>query len=257
MRFLTFGEKKHPAIVLIHGYGISWRMWLPQIEGFRHSYYVVVPVLDGHDEENDSDFFSVEKAAEAISDYIENMLESNIFAICGTSLGATIAVHMLAQNRINVEKAIIDGGPLVPMNKVMLSVAVKVRLMQNRRMRNGNRRMIKRMQNMFYSEEMAEEVFRTCARMSDMTCKNVLLSAFAYTLPPTIKNAQTKMTYWYGSKETFFLKKSAEAVSQMLPAAQVEVFQGFDHGELCIGHPELYIQKALAFFIGEVDVRKT
>ncbi|UTR15888.1 alpha/beta hydrolase [Salipaludibacillus sp. LMS25] len=254
MRYLTFGEKQNPVIVLIHGYGISWKMWLPQIESFRHSYFVVVPVLDGHDEENKSDFISVDRSAEAIIDYIENMFQANIFAICGTSLGGTIAVDILAQNKLNVEMAIIDGAPLVPMNKVMLSLATRVRLTQNNRMRNGNRRMIKRMRNMFYPELMAEEVFNICARMSEMTCKNVHQSAFSYVLSPFIKNIQTKMTYWYGSKEVFFLKKSAEAISQMLPSTQIEVFQGFDHGELCIGNPELYIQKSLAFFKGEAEV---
>jgi pimeloyl-ACP methyl ester carboxylesterase len=251
MRYLTFGEKKKPVVVLIHGYGISWRMWLPQIESFRHSYFVVVPVLDGHDEENESDFISVERSAKAIINYIENMFHSNIFAICGTSLGATITVEILAQNKINVEKAIIDGGPLVPMNKVMLSLATKIRLRQNKRMRNGNRQMVKRMRKMFYPKLMAEEVFNTCARMSDTTCKNVQSSAFTYRLSPAIKNTKTKITYWYGSKETFFLKKSAEAISKILPSTQVKVFQGFDHGELCIGHPELYIQKSLSFFKGE------
>jgi hypothetical protein len=62
-------------------------------------------------------------------------------------------------------------------------------------------------------------------------------------LPPAIKTT-IKITYWYDSKKVFFL---AEAISKILPSTQVKVFQGFDHGELCIGNPELYIQKSLAF----------
>ncbi|UJW58952.1 hypothetical protein HXZ66_16860 [Bacillus sp. A116_S68] len=76
-------------------------------------------------------------------------------------------------------------------------------------------------------------------------------------LPPAIKNTKTRITYWYGSKEAFFLKKSAEAISKILPSTQVKVFQGFDHGELCIGNPELYIQKSLAFFKEEAKINKT
>ncbi|PKM53625.1 MAG: hypothetical protein CVU98_14075 [Firmicutes bacterium HGW-Firmicutes-3] len=70
MLFNEFGNKQNKAIILIHGYGISWRMWKPQIDVLSNDYFVIVPVLDGHDIENKSTFTTVEKAAADISDYV-------------------------------------------------------------------------------------------------------------------------------------------------------------------------------------------
>ncbi|MCB2340407.1 alpha/beta fold hydrolase [Clostridium estertheticum] len=61
MLFREFGNKNNKAIILIHGYGISWRMWKSQIEVFSKDYFVIVPVLDGHDTGNNSTFTTVEK----------------------------------------------------------------------------------------------------------------------------------------------------------------------------------------------------
>jgi len=37
-------------------------MWKPQIEFLSKDYFVIVPVLDGHDTENNSTFTTIEKA---------------------------------------------------------------------------------------------------------------------------------------------------------------------------------------------------
>ena len=102
MLFKEFGNKQNKSIILIHGYGISWRMWKPQIDVLSNDYYVIVPVLDGHDIENNSTFTTVEKAAADISDYVLQTYGKHVFAICGASLGATIVVEIIAQNRLEI-----------------------------------------------------------------------------------------------------------------------------------------------------------
>lgn len=248
MKFKEFGSKENKTIVLIHGFGISWRMWAPQIDAFCHDYPVVVPVLDGHDEESNSTFISVEKSAEDIIEYIKENCQGKVFAICGASLGATIAVDILAQNQNIAEKAIIDGAPVVPFSKALTDFAVWYRSVQIRLIGRGGRMIKNIYRHTFYPEFLIEDMFKVCAHMSEETNKNANLSACTYKMRDSIKTTKTQVVYWYGSKEAIFTKKSADCVVKMIPNATQEVFKGYEHGQLCVGNPDLYIKKATEFF---------
>ncbi len=248
MRFLEYGNQNNKAIILIHGYSISWKMWLPQIDFFSKDYYVIVPILDGHDLKNSSTFTTVEQAATDIIDYVKGVYGEEIYALCGASLGATIGIDILAKNQLKINKAIIDAGPVVPMNKLMLYLSIKIRLRQINSMKKGDKRMHNMLNRSFYSKELVEEILKIGANMTEENCRNIHLSVYNYSLPSSLKTVKTDLAYWYGSKEAWFGKKYAKAISKTLPKAEIKVFQGLNHGELCIGDPELYIKEATAFF---------
>ena len=247
MLFKEFGNKNNKAIIFIHGYGISWKMWKPQIEFFSKDYFVIVPVLDGHDTENNSTFTTVEKAATDIIDYVIQIYGERVFAICGASLGATIVVDILAQNRLEVDKAIVDGGPIIPMNKFLLDFSIKSRIKQAHSMKKGSRLLKYILGRTFYPKEMVDEVFRIGANMTDESCRNLHLSVFRYSLPNSIANIKTNIAYWYGSKEALLAKKYAKCILTTVPNVKIKVFKGLDHGELCIGNPDLYIKQVTEF----------
>jgi len=247
MIFKEFGNKKNKAIILIHGYGISWRMWKLQIDVFSKDYFVIVPVLDGHDTENNSTFTTVEKAAADIIDYVIQIYGKHVFAICGSSLGATIVVDILAQNRLEVDKAIVDAGPIVPMNKFLLNLSVNYRIRQAHSMKKGSRLLKHVLSRTFYPQEMVDEVFRIGAIMTDESCRNAHLSVFRYSLQNSIADTKTDIAYWYGSKEAWLGKKYAKCILSKLPSVKIKIFKGFDHGELCIGNPDLYIKEVTEF----------
>ena len=252
MRFLEFGDPAKPALLLIHGYGVSWRMWTRHIESLESRYFVIAVVLTGFDEKDDADFVSVEQAADDIIAHIEAEYDGKLFAICGSSLGGTIALDVLARNRLDVQKAIIDAGPVYPFGKLYIAFAVRARLLQNRLIRGRRRVAIKPLENS-YMGEIADDVIRVCSRMSDETCRNVQVSCFSYRLPETISETSTEIAYWYGSKEALLYRKTLDHIRKLVPDIQVEMFEGYDHGELCIGNPELFVEKALGFL--EAPVR--
>jgi len=247
MLFKEFGNKQNKAIMLIHGYGISWRMWKPQIDVLSNDYYVIVPVLDGHDIENNSTFTTVEKAAADISDYVLQTYGKHVFAICGASLGATIVVEIIAQNRLEIDKAIVDAGPIVPMNKFLLDLSVNYRIRQAHSMKKGSRLLKHLLNRTFYPPEMVDDVFRIGANMTDQSCRNAHVSVFSYALPDSIVDSKTDIAYWYGSKEAWLGKKYANCIVSKLPSVKIKVFKGFDHGELCIGNPDLYLKEVTEF----------
>ncbi|MCR6112010.1 alpha/beta hydrolase [Bacillus sp. A301a_S52] len=245
MRFEKFGDKSNPVIFLIHGGFVSWKMWLPHIKVFSKTYYVIVPVLDGHDEESDASFHSIEEAADKLIGYIENYHEARIFALCGVSLGGAIAAHILVQKRIIVEKAIIDGAPVAKTNKILYFTTTLLMRRLFKKMRAGEN--IYRKKFSFYPEGIADHAFHICRRMSDETMKNVQRSCHNHSIPQAL-DINTKIAYWYGSKEAFICKRMAKQMVKAVKNTRIDVFQGYGHGELCIGNPDLHIEKTREFF---------
>ncbi|WP_246578320.1 alpha/beta fold hydrolase [Clostridium frigoris] len=50
MIFKEFGNKNMPVIIFLHGGGLSWWSWNPQIEFLQNDYCIVTPIIDGHGE---------------------------------------------------------------------------------------------------------------------------------------------------------------------------------------------------------------
>ena len=51
MRFKEYGQKKNPAVVLIHPEFTRWDFFKKVIPVLAENYFVIVPVLPGYDEE--------------------------------------------------------------------------------------------------------------------------------------------------------------------------------------------------------------
>ncbi len=46
MIFKEFGYKTMPVIIFLHGGGLSWWSWKPQIETLQKDYHIVTPIID-------------------------------------------------------------------------------------------------------------------------------------------------------------------------------------------------------------------
>ncbi len=145
-------------------------------------------------------------------------------------------------------KAIIDCGPVVPMNTFILNFCIRIRLNQIHRMKKGNKHIYNALNHSYMPTELVDETMKVGANMSDETCRNVHESVYGYALPTSLSALKTDIAYWYGSKESWFGDKYAKAIRAVLPHVKVKIFQGYEHGELCIGKPKLFIKEASYFF---------
>jgi pimeloyl-ACP methyl ester carboxylesterase len=96
MKFQEYGQKKNPAILLLHGGGLSWWNYRSEAELLSGRYHVVLPVIDGH-ADSDEDFVSIEENAARIIAFIDREYGGDVLFIGGLSLGAQILAEMLAQ----------------------------------------------------------------------------------------------------------------------------------------------------------------
>lgn len=248
MRFLNFGNINNKAIILIHGYGISWKMWQTHIDLLKNDYYVIVPILLGHDLNNNTTFTTVQHCASKIADYVLDSYGKQVYAICGASLGGTIAIDILVQNKLKVIHAIIDCGPVVKMNKIILSYVIKARLKQISKIKKNPKYIKKLLSKTFYSDILIDEIIKIGQNMSKKSCENVHLSVFNYYLPKSFANCKTHITYCYGSKEWFWGKKYTKAILALKPTVHIKVFTGKNHCEMCILNSNLYLQELKVLF---------
>ena len=125
MNFHTFGDRKNKAVVLIHGVLCPWQIWNAAAEHFKDDYYVVIPELDGHTQDEKSTFISVEDEVLKITDYIKNELGGKAFLLAGLSMGGRIAATVAKNKDIAIENLILDGAPLANVNGILKAVFKK------------------------------------------------------------------------------------------------------------------------------------
>jgi esterase/lipase len=249
MEFKEYGEKTKPIIILIHGFCMPWKLWMPQIESFKKDYHVIVPILEGHEERDQTTFTSVENNANIIIDYIKNHNYKEVFAICGLSLGGAITVNILSQNRLIIKKAIIDAG-ITPSN---LSRRRELFIVYSDFFKTCLARKFKKLLEIYYnpkdySKHVVDSMYMTLQNISNSTIKNVFFSVDTYKLPKDFSNVKTEIRYWYGTKEENERKKDSDFITHTFPNAKSEIFEGYGHGQLALGNPNLYLKYAYGFF---------
>lgn len=110
MTIHEFGKENDKVIVLVHPSVVMWDYFeyvIPIMEG---KYHLIIPALPGYDPDETSDFTSVEQISSELEKWlIENGL-NDVTCLYSCSMGGSIVARMLADNIINIENAVIDGG---------------------------------------------------------------------------------------------------------------------------------------------------
>ena len=96
MKFHEFGDKENQHIMLIHGGGNSWWNYLRQAKALSKEYHVILPTLDGHGEEYNTEYVSTIDSAQKLISYINQNCNGQLFLLCGVSLGGQIVIEMLS-----------------------------------------------------------------------------------------------------------------------------------------------------------------
>ncbi|MBE3560709.1 MAG: alpha/beta fold hydrolase [Ktedonobacteraceae bacterium] len=87
----TFGDPASPAIVFLHGAGLSGRMWQPQMERLP-GYYCLAPDLPEQGKSLGVGPFRLEDAARRVIELIDEHVRGKRAHLVGLSLGADLAL---------------------------------------------------------------------------------------------------------------------------------------------------------------------
>jgi pimeloyl-ACP methyl ester carboxylesterase len=97
MLFKEYGDMKAPAIVLVHGGGLSYWSLQSIISLLTPKYRVIAPIIDGYGEDAEETFVSIENSADHLIEYIMFRCNGHVFVLGGLSIEAQIVTEILSK----------------------------------------------------------------------------------------------------------------------------------------------------------------
>lgn len=239
MKYQEYGKGNTRTVVLLHGGGLSWWSYREAAELLQGDCHVILPILDGH-AGSDRRFTTIEDNAAEIIDFIRGNLGGSVWLLGGLSLGAQVALEMLAQKGDICEHALIESAMVIPskVTRALMrpSIASGYGLIRQKWFSRLQFKSLK------IKDELFDEYYRdTCAiTKEDMIA--FLQANTAYALKDSIRKTSAGVRVYYGSKETRGIKLSASKIKEMLPAAAVVELSGMVHGDFSINHAADYVK---------------
>lgn len=243
MNIHTFGNENNKAVMLIHGMLTPWQMWQDAIEYFKKDYYVVVPELDAHTQNEVSRFESVEEEADKIKEYIRKNLGGTVYLLCGLSMGGRIAATIAKDNSLKIEHLVLDGAPLKKMPKIAVSLMKSNYKSIIKKSRVRDKKILESCKKDFLPEDKIPDFLATADKMEDASIDNILESVFS-DFEYAKYNSSMKILFMHGTKSNESISaKCAEKMKQMNPQTMIKSYKGYAHARLACFEQTKWIEE--------------
>ncbi|MCR4644322.1 MAG: alpha/beta hydrolase [Oscillospiraceae bacterium] len=230
MKFHTFGSNTERAIVLIHGMLDPWQMWQTAIDAFSGDYYVIVPELDAHTEDEVSRFVAVEDEAAQIRQFLLENCGGSVYAICGLSMGGRIAASL---------------APLLPMPKLMIGIMKKSYGTIIRKSKQRDPKTLENAKRDFLPEALIPDFLKVADHMEEGSISNMLDSIFS---GYDFRQLPCRILFLHGTKGNESVsKKAAVKMKAVNPQTEIRCFKGYAHAQLASFEAEKWVDEVKGF----------
>ena len=239
MQFHTYGNARNIKVLLLHGMLCDWQKFRELLKPLEASYYVIYPAMTGC-YEGSPDFVSFADECAQIEQYALEQFGGELDIVWGASQGATVLTELLARNRIQVKTAILDGVYLAHQGKLAARLGLKAFL----KMQKNGGQPSKAMQTVsklmgLGKEDMAEfSLMYWGADESSMRAN--LLENYTYRVNEGIRNSETEVHLWCGSREPYAIK-SHEILKKHLKHYRERIWPDVGHGVMLYFHTGEYL----------------
>ena len=235
MEFKTFGNLNKPVVVLIHAMFSSEEMFYSIVEALEKSYYLIIPILDGHSLNEHTTFLSVQDEVDKISEYLKKRGIQSVDIILGTSLGGIIAFELFIQKNFSISRAYLDGTPFFNLPSICIRImAFLFKRIAHRLPKTSNSFLDKLYPA--YSLKMK----KICENMNDESITNLAKACYSYKLPKKINlNSGQRLTFIYSSKE---IASMCIPMLKKYNNSDLIVKKGYSHCEFLAKDPKAYME---------------
>ncbi|NCB05374.1 MAG: alpha/beta hydrolase [Clostridia bacterium] len=241
MRFMEFGQKKNPAVMLLHGGGLSWWSFEPVIRLLEKDYFVVAPIVDGHGEDGGQPFISIEDSAEKALRYLDQSGAAPLLCLGGLSLGAQIAVQMLAKRPDVALHAVLESALCYPMPFAAALAPATYALCYGFIRQHWFSRL--QAKALYLPKPMWKSYYKDSVQMTRETLVHIAQSNASYHAGPDLSRSCAKALIVAGEKELPIMKKSARRLSELIPDSRLWIAPGLHHGQWSLTQPGAYAEK--------------
>lgn len=220
-----FGDRSKPHILLLHGMNMNHTTLLSYFESFQETHHIIAPDFTGHGEDMGR-FVSASDEADKIVEWLcrENITELDL--IYSVSLGGVVAMYVAArENVLKVNCFVAEGAALTRVWGVEWIFFAGMKKLRD------NPTMITKMYREMSLEdkELIEQLSSSIKRTDDIALKNMVhtCNSFAYEKCPLSEQAQCRMFFEYGSKDSHIFAKGL--IRKFYPKATIVVRKGEGH----------------------------
>ena len=247
MKFVEFGNKELPTIILLHGGGLSYWSLSNVVELLKEDYHVVTPIIDGHGENGDETFISIEQTADNLLAYIDRACNGKVFVLGGLSIGAQIVIEVLSKRDNVSQYAILESPLVIPIKGLTTLTVPTFKLFYGLIKVKWFSKM--QAKALFVPKNMFECYYYDSLKITKQSLINITLSNGNYALKSGIENTKVRVMIIVGEKERGIIKKSAQILKSKIPNSQLFVAKKMGHGELSLAHPMEYLRVVEEFIV--------
>lgn len=247
MEFKEFGDQQNPKLLLIHGSASTWELNFGSIvEELSDDFFLILPLLNGHNPNRKKEFHSIEEEAKDIENYIIEQCNGKIDGAYGISFGGSILIQLLANNNISIGKAILDSAVCMPLgifaNLAAKAFASQIIKLENNKPLSPVMKIISGLDDhkirKAYSDNTKTSYIPQIPYISPETIRKTILECTRFRIPARITATASEVTFWYGGKEPMAIK-SARNLKKFLPDMTIKIFEDLGHGGLIMNPDRL------------------
>ncbi|MHB8064829.1 MAG: alpha/beta fold hydrolase [Ruminiclostridium sp.] len=240
----VIGDSSKQKVMLVHGAGFYWETCFTSIiNDLKENFCLLIPELEGHCYEPDEFMVSVNASAEKIIQSLVQNDFGDINIVYGISLGASIALEIAMQNKINISNLILDSGQYESMGE-MTDQFSTIMAGEFKKIINGQHLISPVKENMGYLSNNDVEVLQPLI-FPDITQEalyKTFLAAYSYDIKERSEKLEMKVGIMLGGNE-IYAKSSIPLVERIcLNTPEVNEFPNKGHAEVLSKEPEIISQ---------------
>jgi pimeloyl-ACP methyl ester carboxylesterase len=243
MEILEFGDTSKRKVILIHGFQMPYQIWNEYIDHYKDEFHVLVPILHGHYPNHTRDFVSFSEMAKAFESWYITRYGEDVFAVYAMSMGGVLAATLWENGRLKIEKLILDGSPLVPVNRFVGKMMLNFYLNITHKTQKRNEKTLLQAKDI-YPEGGFDDFLKVLDAMTDTTIQNCVKGVANYQLPDNLDTRDTRIYYFHGTKfNELISRKSAKFISKHYKNSVIKCFNGKAHCENMLFNPLLMLKE--------------
>ncbi len=244
MKIFEYGDPANPKIVLIHGFMSPYQILEPYIDAWKDDYFVIVPVLPGHDPANPDEFTSFDSVVNEFCHYYIPKFGDEIFCVYGMSMGGVLAAKLWESGKFKIKKLVMESSPLLSWRNFVIKFMIKNYLDITHKAQKRMPKVLKQAVGSMVTEDKLEIFLELLDKMSDETIVKYIEAVGKFALPENIVCGETEIYYFYGGKiNEIVFKQAAKFIKKHYPAAKTYCIKGKGHCEDALIHPEIQIER--------------
>jgi pimeloyl-ACP methyl ester carboxylesterase len=241
MTIHEFGNENKEMILLIHPSAVMWDYFEYVIPLLEQDYHIVIPALPGYDEaQPGTDYTSVEEIAAELAEWLNSQGCMSLSLVYGCSMGGSIVLRMLAEGKIHIKNAVIDGGITPYQLPRLLTVFIAVRdfLMVCVGKWGGRKMLMKAFSADRYSDEDLRYVEKVLSFMSYKTIWRTFDSCNNYKMPEPVPQPEGHVEYWYAEAEEKARALDIDYIKKNFKNVRFVKLENIGHGGMASTQPQ-------------------